>query len=394
MTRKNVRLAWLATHPIQYQAPLLRRISVTPGISLKAVFFTDFSVRGYHDKEFGQAVTWDVPMLDGFEHQVLNHAGAPDESFSFMTPRVPQLRQLLTRDHFDMVVIQGWNHHGYLLAAWHAQRAGLKVLLRCEATDHVDGSKGLKRLAREVLLRQLFRRVDCFAAIGERNHRFYRDRGIPESRIVRMPYCVDNDHFREKAAKADTDALRRVLGIDDDRPVILYASKLTGRKHADLLLDAYADLPEPRPWLVVVGDGELRPALEARIQERSLGCVKMAGFRNQSTLPAFYALADVFVLPSVNETWGLVVNEAMNAGCAIIVTDQVGCALDLVRNGENGFVIAPHDRAALTQALADALTNGRHHALGAKSLERIAGWGIDQNIEGLRAALEATQEHA
>lgn len=389
-----VRVAWLATHPIQYQTPLLREIARMPDVDLTAIFFSDFSVHGYHDKEFGQAVNWDVPMLEGFKHEVLRHAESPQEGFSFMQPRVPQLKALLTRERFDLVVIQGWNHYGYLLAAHWARQAGIEILLRCEATDHVDGSTGVRRLLREAVLRWLFARVDCFAAIGHNNRQFYLDRGVPQERIVDMPYCVDNDHFHDRAVQSDTAALRFGLGIDDDRPVLLYASKLTRRKHADLLLEAYAELPAPRPWLVIVGDGELRPVLEARIEALKLGEVRMVGFRNQGELPAFYALADVFVLPSVNETWGLVVNEAMNAGCAIIVTGQVGCGRDLVEGADNGFVIAPRDRAALYRALAESVREGRFRAMGKRSLERIARWGIRENIEGLRAAIRIVLERS
>lgn len=384
----SVRLAWLATHPIQYQAPLLRRVAATPGIDLKVIFFSDFSVRSYHDKEFGRAVTWDVPMLEGFDYQVLHESVNPGESFSFWHPRVPQLKELLTQDHFDVVVIQGWNHYGYPYAAWLAKRAGLKVILRCEATDHVASSTGLKRQLRETLLKLLFKKVDCFAAIGKHNRRFYLKRGVEEKRIVTMPYCVDNDHFRSKAERADTAALREELQMHDDAPVILYASKLTARKNADLLLEAYAALPEPRPWLVVVGDGELKPVLEERIREQSLKRVRMAGFRNQGELPAFYALADIFVLPSVNETWGLVVNEAMSAGCAIVVTDQVGSGADLVENGRNGYVVPPLDQDALTNALQATLVDERYRSMGELSRKRIAEWGISQNIVGLQSCIE------
>jgi glycosyltransferase involved in cell wall biosynthesis len=358
-----------------------------PEVDLRAIFFSDFSAQGYHDKEFGQAVTWDVPMLEGFRYEILHHAETPQEAFTFTQPRVPQLERLLTRENFDLVVIQGWNHYGYLRAAWLAKRAGLKVLLRCEATDHVAGSTGIKRLARELLLHWLFRQVDCFAAIGEHNRHFYLARGIAPARIVGMPYCVDNNHFREKAARSDPAALRSELGISDDNPVLLYASKLTRRKYADLLLEAYVALPQPRPWLVIVGDGELRSSLEARVSELSLARVRFAGFRNQGELPAFYALADVFVLPSVNETWGLVVNEAMNAGCAIVVTDQVGCARDLVKDGDNGWVIPPRDPPALSHALAAAIDGARFKSMGARSLERISSWGVRENIDGLRAGI-------
>jgi len=118
-----------------------------------------------------------------------------------------------------------------------------------------------------------------------------------------------------------------------------------------------------------------------------LNDVRFMGFRNQSELPAFYALADIFVLPSINETWGLAVNEAMNAGCAIITTDQVGSAADLVRSGENGFSVPARDVPLLADALAACIAQDRFRAMGKRSLALVQGWGITENVSGLRRAL-------
>ena len=108
----------------------------------------------------------------------------------------------------------------------------------------------------------------------------------------------------------------------------------------------------------MVGDGDRKATLQE--QARSLNIeplVRFAGFRNQTELPRFYDLCDVFVLPSKLEPWGLVVNEVMNAGRAVIVSDQVGAAADLVRNGENGFVYPAGDVDALTGALRQILSD-------------------------------------
>jgi glycosyltransferase involved in cell wall biosynthesis len=131
----------------------------------------------------------------------------------------------------------------------------------------------------------------------------------------------------------------------------------------------------------------MRDNLEETVRNHHLKDVRFAGFRNQGELPAFYALADIFVLPSINETWGLVINEAMNAGCAIITTDQVGSAADLVRSGENGFVIKACDISVLTNSLISCLVEQRFRDMGERSLEIIQGWGIKENVDGLRIAL-------
>lgn len=387
MPSKPIRLAWLATHPIQYQAPLLRAIAQCPDIDLTAIFFSDFSTRGFVDPGFGRAIEWDTPLLQGYQYEFLPGTGSEIKGIKTFQPRVGGLANKLNRDNFDAVLVQGWNHYGMLKAAWLAKRAGLKVLMRCEATDHVASSTGLKRLLREGTVRFLLSQIDSCLAIGTRNRDFYLQRGFLAERIGFMPYCVDNDHFRTKAQSADVEGLRAQLSLEQGRPVILYASKFMARKYPDQLLEAYLRLPTPRPYLIYVGDGEMRGNLEATVQKHQLKDVRFAGFRNQGELPAFYALADIFVLPSINETWGLVVNEAMNAGCAIITTDQVGSAADLVRSGENGFVIKACDVPALTNALVGCLSHKRFRDMGERSLEIIQGWGIKENVEGLRSAL-------
>ena len=387
MPSKPIRLAWLATHPIQYQVPLLRAIAQCPDIDLTVIFFSDFSTRGFVDPGFDRAIEWDTPLLEGYQYEFLPGTGSKIKGIKTFQPRVSGLAKRLNRHNFDTVLVQGWQHYGMLKAAWLAKRAGLKVLMRCEATDHVDSSTGLKRLLREATVRFLLSQIDCCLAIGTHNRNFYLKRGYPAERIGSMPYCVDNDHFRSKAQTADVADLRIQLSLEPDRPVILYASKFMARKFPDHLLEAYRQLPEPRPYLIYVGDGEMRGNLEETVRKHQLQNVRFAGFRNQGELPAFYALADIFVLPSINETWGLVVNEAMNAGSAIITTDQVGSAADLVRSGENGFVITACDISILTNALAGCLVEERFRDMGERSLEIIQGWGIKENVDGLRIAL-------
>lgn len=394
MPSKSIRLAWLATHPIQYQAPLLRAIAQCPDIDLTAIFFSDFSTRGFVDPGFGRAIEWDTPLLEGYQYEFLPGTGGEIKGIKTFQPRVGGLAKRLNRDNFDAVLVQGWNHYGMLKAAWLAKRAGLKVLMRCEATDHVDSSTGIKRLLREATVRFLLGQIDCCLAIGTRNRDFYIKRGFPAERIGSMPYCVDNDHFRSKAQSADVAGLRAQLSLREGRPVILYASKFMARKFPDQLLEAYLRLPEPRPYLIYVGDGEMRTSLEATVQNHHLKDVCFAGFRNQGELPAFYALADIFVLPSINETWGLVINEAMNAGCAIITTDQVGSAVDLVRTGENGFVLEARDVSALANALKSCLEQERFRSMGERSLEIIQGWGIKENVGELRSALGLPTERS
>lgn len=384
---KPIRLAWISTHPIQYQAPLLRTLSQSPGLDVTALFFSDFSIRNFKDPEFGKVIAWDTPMLDGYKHEFLPGNGHEVQSISTFSPKVKNLKDWLVKDKFDAVLVQGWQNIGMVQAAWLAKRAGLKVLMRCEATDNVTTSTGLKKTLRELVVKFMLSQIDYCMAIGSYNRQFYIDRGFPSEKIGFMPYCVDNDFFFQKAVATDIESAKNKLGMDPDRKVILYVGKLIKRKFADLLIDAYAELPDPKPYLLFAGDGELMPYLQNKIKNDKLDGVRLLGFCNQSELPPLYAVSDIFVLPAINETWGLVVNEAMNAGCAIIATDKVGSAKDLIQDGVNGYRITSQDQESLKTALVKCLKSGVSEKMGQASLEIIKNWGIQENVSGIRKVL-------
>jgi len=211
-----------------------------------------------------------------------------------------------------------------------------------------------------------------------------------------MPYAVDNAYFvlRAEEAAATEPALRAELNLEPGRPIILFASKLQTRKHADHLVEAYSALlgkTTNNPYLVIVGDGEERENLQSRCQTLRLTDVRFAGFQNQSALPGYFRLADVFVLPSRHEPWGLIVNESMAAGCPVIVSTDVGSGPDLITDGVEGFIYPVGNISALTHALARVLASPEIAiAMGEAARRRIATWSFEEDIQGLRQALAFT----
>jgi glycosyltransferase involved in cell wall biosynthesis len=284
-------------------------------------------------------------------------------------------------------------HHWTAMAA--AKRLGMKLLVRAETTSISSPRGALKKNVQKAFFVWLRRIADRFLAIGTLNAAYYRQQGVPSERIFLMPYAVDNAFFRARAADCagQREALRDALGLAPGRPVILYAGKMIARKSPRDLLEAYATLSvdgrsEPCPYLLYVGDGEMRRELETAAAGRGWSAVRFLGFRNQTEMPAFYDLCDVFVMPSTIEPWGLVVNEAMNAGKAIITSDRVGCAPDLVRNGGNGFIFKAGDVAGLARALRNILASAQQcAAMGRQSLDIVARWSFEEDVQGLRAAL-------
>ncbi|MBI3516405.1 MAG: glycosyltransferase family 4 protein [Proteobacteria bacterium] len=394
-----VRLAYLVTHPIQYQAPLLRLIANQPDIALHVMFGSDYSVRSFVDPGFNRAITWDVPLLDGYSHEVLPAFGRPlaeTELPSFWRPFSRGVARRLEAGRFDALWVHGYNRASHWAAMLAAKRLGLAVLVRDEATE-VSAARSLpKRIAKQAFFRTLDRLSDGFLAIGSLNRDYYLAHGIASAKLFTMPYAVDNAFFQGAIGRAAPERaiLRARLGLAPDRPIILFAAKLIERKRPFDLLEAYATVarePAARaPYLLFVGDGALKTQLEASIARRDFADARVLGFQSQAQLGALYDLAEVLVLPSERESWGLVINEAMNAGCAIIASDRVGAAADLVRGGDNGFVYPCGDVAALAVSLRAVLRDPtRGVAMGARSRELIGRWSFAEDLAGLRAALAA-----
>lgn len=386
----------MVSHPIQYQAPLLQKISQETDIDLTVFYCSDLSVRGYHDEGFGQAVQWDVPLLDGYRYEFLPAIGNPAR-LSFWLPLNYGLAKRLKAGQFDALWIHGWAYWSHLWAVSIAKKLGIKVLMRGESGLHLLSQGRMKQFLKKRLIRYITSRVDSFLAIGDLNRKFYLHHGVEASRIFMVPYAVDNVFFQSKtaAAKTSRDKLRASLGLSPGRPIILYASKMIERKRPDDLLEAYIRLSpdrrtEPQPYLLFIGDGELRQRLEAHVSHLGWSSVKFLGFKNQSELPRYYDLCDVFVLPSVQEPWGLVINEVMNAARAVVVSNEVGCGPDLVHHGENGFVFKSGDIGDLKRALQDIVSDPeRCIAMGLKSEEIINKWSFNEDIAGLNAAMES-----
>ncbi len=386
----SYRVACLVSHPIQYQAPLFRYIAARPGIELTVFFLSDLSVRAYRDSGFGVEVKWDVPLLDGYRHEFLPRVGSWS-GLSFWRPWTFGLRARLRRGRFDALWVHGYAHRGCLAGIAAAKSLNIPVMLRGESNLLSETDDALKLGVKRIAMPALLRTCDAVLAIGRLNREYYLHYGVEPGRIFPMPYAVDNEFFRTAAERArpHRERLRAELGLQPRRPVILFASKMQPHKRAADLLEAYARLSSTA-YLVFTGDGEERAKLERRAHELKLDSIRFIGFRNQSELPSLYDLCDVFVLPSEHEPWGLVVNEAMNAGKPVIVSDRVGAGPDLVEDGITGCVYPARDIAALADCLRRLIDSPEHRAaIGARALGQVSRLDFAADREGLLAALDS-----
>ena len=350
----KLRIAFVNTHPIQYFAPLYAYLNQTGAFAVTALYLSDFSVRGSLDAAFGQVVKWDVDLLSGYDVRFVEGAGVRNEPAGFFSIIAPQIWREVSRGGFDALVVHGHTPAAALIAVAAAKWAGLPVFARGET--HLGLRRGLlKRLVRKPLMSAFYRSLSGVLSIGTANAAFYRAIGMPEERIFSMPYTVDNARFSKSSQlpNEQRSEVRATLGVTDDDPIVLYAAKLHARKHPDDVLRAAASLRDRgvRFHVVMVGSGEMTAELVSLATRLGLENVHFHGFANQSVLPQIYGAADVFVLPSESEPWGLAVNEAMCAALPIVASAEVGCVADLVRAGVNGQTFAAGDVEDLANAL-------------------------------------------
>ena len=397
--KSPVRLAYLVSHPIQYQAPLLRRLAKEPDIDLTVLFGSDFSVHGYKDQGFGVDVAWDVPLLEGYRSQVLPALfdnGTVSATRPWSRGLFRALCDLSGKPRFDALWVHGYASVNALQGIFAANFLGIPVLLRAESWAGDRPRNSLKKLVKRAFFRSLRPLISATLSIGSRNAAYWREAFGSEIPQFPVPYAVDNAFFARAASQAEATQgaeLRSRLQLEQGRPVILFAAKLQGRKHAEHAIEALRLLGATNglePYLLIAGDGEEREKLE-RLTSGLASAVRFLGFQNQSELPALFTLADVFVLPSRHEPWGLIVNEAMAAGCAVVVSSDVGAAADLVLDGFNGFVTPVGDVEALAIALARVLSTPQTaRQMGEASRARIATWDFEADVAGLRRALAFT----
>jgi glycosyltransferase involved in cell wall biosynthesis len=246
---------------------------------------------------------------------------------------------------------------------------------------------------RSGVFRIVFRLIPAFMVKGSLSKDYLRYYGVPEEKVFLFPYAVDNEMLATKCNfyKQQKYTLRAELGIAENTIVVLAIAKFVPREGVTTLLEAYAQLQNyQHTALVLVGDGPQKEMLQSFAQKNcSEKQVIFVGYQPYSHLPKYYALADVFVHPAIQEPWGVSVNEAMACGLPVIVSDRVGAAYDLVQDGENGFIFRGGDVRSLQTVLERffSIPENERLKMGAKSQDIIRTWSYCTNLQELLAVV-------
>jgi 1,2-diacylglycerol 3-alpha-glucosyltransferase len=303
-----------------------------------------------------------------------------------------RLYEVLNRMRPDAIGLPGWSRKAGLLALGWCLRHGVPAVVMSESNRLDQPRAGWLEAAK----RRIVRLFSAGLAGGSRSADYLAELGLPRPRIFTCYDVVDNEHFSRAAAavRLDAGSVRRRYGLP--QRYFLSVSRLVAQKNVPALLEAYAlyrSAQSDRAWsLMLVGDGPERSLIEAKIRDLGLGgYVTMPGFQQYAELPAFYGLAEAFVLASTCEPWGLVVNEAMATGLPVLVSHRCGCAPDLVEAGGNGFVFNPRDPRDLAGCMVAIAADACDRAgMRARSRAIIERWSPDDFARNLwRSGLAA-----
>ena len=390
--KRKPKVDWFVSHPIQYFAPLFARLSKT--IDLHVYYYSDVSVKGKVDHDFGQEVKWDIPLLKGYNYTFLpNWSKSQSMHSRFRDAFNPRIIKTIFKSKADIIIVNGWSYASDWLVILAAKLAGKKLWLRAETPMNQEERKSKKlRLIKEFLFGKIVFRFFAHKCmyIGTESRKFFEHYKVKSEKLVFTPYAVDNDYFQNSYWEVPEMNLRRTLGLPLDKKIVLYSGKYIDKKRPMDLLEAFRRLNSENYFLVMVGEGQLRSEMETFIRKNNLKNVRLTGFVNQGEIPAYYKVANVFVMCSgMGETWGLSVNEAMIFGTPLLVSRTSGCSVDLVKEGYNGFIFPEGDIEALRDRLLALLEeDGVRMEMGLVSRRVIKDFSIDALAARFKLALD------
>jgi glycosyltransferase involved in cell wall biosynthesis len=391
MPERHYRVLAVAAHPVQYMAPIFRRMARHPQLDLHVAYCSLRGAEAAVDVFFGRVVQWDVPLLDGYDWTHVPNKGSGNLGFFGLCN--PGLRQLIHDGHFDAILcFVGYVRASFWISRLAAFQSDTRFLFGTDATSLAARDRSIwKRNLKRFVWPGLFRLADQVIVPSSGGKALMLSLGIPEERVTLTPYSVDNEWWFERAGLVNREAVRQSWGANSGDVVILFCAKLQPWKRPLDLLRAFATAGLPNGFLVFAGDGPLWAELQAEAEKLGIAArVRFLGFVNQSQLPDVYASADVMVIPSEYEPFAVVVNEAMCCGCPVIASDRVGAARDLVAPISQELIFPSGDVPALAKVLHQLASEPSQLVdLGRRGRARITSWSPRENIAATLEAIQA-----
>lgn len=381
---KKVKLAIISSHPIQYNAPMFRLLAGSSIVEPKVFYTWSQSNQTLFDKDFGREIKWDIPLLDGYNYEFIENISRNPGPGSFGGINCPGLIKAIKNWNADAVLVYGWNYKAHLGVMRHF-KGRIPVYFRGDSTL-LDETGGAKQWIRRMVLKWVYHYCDGAFYVGKNNKAYFLKHGFRDDQLFFAPHAIDIERFSVNAVndRIAANRWRSELGISKDDMVMLFVGKFEPKKNPLLLLNAFNDLALKNSHLIFVGNGQLEAEMKSLSATNKN--IHFLPFQNQSLMPVVYQLADVLALTSQGpgETWGLVVNEAMACGKAILASSKTGCATDLVIDNHNGYIFNSGSYESCKTAINNILADKENvNRMGMKSFEMIQPWSFSGIVAGI-----------
>ena len=378
------KLAIISTHPIQYNAPWFQLLAKRKSIEIRVFYTWSQAENAVKDHTFGKDIIWDIPLLEGYNYEFVENVSKKPGSHHFYGIECPTLIGRIEKYKPDALLFFGWNFKSHLYAIYYFKRK-IPVWFRGDST--LLNENGIyKTKLRRIFLKRLYSYIDKALYVGEANKSYFLKHGLLDEQLVYAPHAIDNDRFREadqKKQKTKIEEWRKELNYREADIVVVFAGKFEAIKQPKFLIEAVqkSNLQRSMPIkLLMVGNGPLESNLK-KFAENDAN-IQFLPFQNQTKMPLVYRLGSLLCLPSLSETWGLVVNEAMASGKPVIVSNKVGCAANLVKHGENGYHFIYDKQNELIEIL-DKLSLTELHRLGENALADIQNYDFNSIVKAI-----------
>ena len=339
-----MRIGVITPTPTPYRDPFWSTVSKRPEVDLEVFYCGGVT----------QDRPWDVSWAFDFRAEVMPgrnlHKKLGYDACCYYNPGLPRR---LREGQYDGLIFGGYNHVTMQIGLAYALLNRIPYFMMCEV--YLNQPRWIwRKFVKTLPLRFLLTRAaGCFPT-GTLAERYMRHYGVSEKRMCHVPNAPDVQAYWQQAQQLAPNRIqmRRETGFGDES-VILFVGRLIDLKEVDTLLHAFAQVAKGRPCrLVILGDGPTQPRLERLSRDLGIAhLVSFPGFLPPDQLPKWYAMSDLFVLPSSDETWSVVVLEALASGVPVVITKMVGCFADVLNDPIVGEAVPPCDVVNLTRAI-------------------------------------------
>lgn len=381
------RVAFLISHPTQYHAPIFRELAKNREIDLTVYYCFRGGLVSHFDAGFGKIYQWDIPLLDGYQSIFLN-SFFPGGSVNSWWQLHFGIISAIIFGKFDACIVHGYTTLTQWLAFATCIITRTPLILKGEA----DLEKKIalwKKALKRIILTALFRASTAFLYSYTFNKAFFKRYGARDAQLFFAPCAVDNAFFQSKrdALLQKRKNIRKEFGIvDESVPLFVFSGKFITRKRVCDIVESAIRMNKQGILfaLVLVGDGPERDSLNAIVERNKAKNIFFVGFKNQSEISRFYIAGDIFVLSSAYDPSPKSINEAMNFGLAIIASDGVKTAPDLVVAERCGFMYPAGDVIQLTECMKRLASNiVLRMECSRQALKAIERWSPTENVQGI-----------